>query len=735
MPLNSVSGDLKGWLLDAEPASGGMTVWIKTEDGLNCPVLFPFSPRFCLSGSPEILEGALRILERANIRFSHQTVEKWEFMSGEPRIVREIAIADPMTFSVAVRLLTKRCESLSFYDSDIPLPQKFFYETGLFPLAFVALSVDTKGRLRESACLDSPWSTDYRLPELRIVTLAPEEERGHPRYGFPPALAIGTSDGVRVLNGEEPALLLETLNTRIRQDDPDLLLTSWGDDWIFPGLYALSARTGIPLELSRTAVTKKSSRKARTWFSYGKVHFRPGACLLSGRWHIDRTNSFILKEAGLDGLFEQARLTRIPVQEMARTSTGTGITSLQLALAVRKKILIPWRKNEPESFGTALELLETDKGGMVFLPPPGFHESVAELDFASMYPSLMVRFNISPETVGCSCCPGNRAPGTRHTVCTRRSGFIPEVLAPLLEKRQIYKDRLAKRSVPHKNDPDNLRQKALKWLLVVSFGYLGYKNARFGRIEAHECVTAYGREVLLKAKEMAEDRGFRVLHGIVDSLWIQKQGMTRDVCEELAREIGKETGIPLNLEGIYRWIGFFSSRTSPSIAVPNRFLGVFKTGEIKVRGLEIRRRDAPPFVRQVQQKMLDILARAENMEEYRRLIPKARSVLEEALEVLSEGRVPLSQLVFRKTLSRSPAEFERATITAIVSRELLGRGICLAAGETVHYVLTDVRNRDPAERARAWPVLAPDVTYDRKKYRELILRAAEPLLNPREGSL
>ena len=733
MHSNSVSRDLKGWLLDAEPASGGMTVWIRTEDGQNCPVLFPFSPRFCLSGNPDLLERALRILEKASIRFSQKTVEKIEFMSGEPRIVREVEITDPLTFSVAVRLLTKRCERLVFYDCDIPLPQRFFYETGLFPLAFCALSLDTEGRVVESACLDSPWSTDYRLPELRIFTLSPEDEKGNPRQGLPSALAIGTSDGVRVLPGDEPALLLETLNNRIRQDDPDLILTSWGDDWIFPGLYALSVRTGIPLELSRTAVTQKSSRKARTWFSYGKVHFRPGACLLSGRWHIDRSNSFILKEAGLDGLFEQARLTRIPVQDMARTSTGTGITSLQLALAVQKNILIPWRKSEPESFGTALELFETDKGGMIFLPPPGFHESVAELDFASMYPSLMLRFNISPETVGCSCCPENRAPGTRHTVCTRRSGFIPEVLAPLLAKRQSYKNRLSKQADQGREDPDNLRQKALKWLLVVSFGYLGYKNARFGRIEAHECVTAYGREVLLKAKEMAEDRGFRVLHGIVDSLWLQKQTLTTEECEELARAIGKETGIPLNLEGIYRWIGFFSSRTSPSIAVPNRFLGVFRTGEIKVRGLEVRRSDAPPFVRQTQKKMIEILARAWNMDEYRKLIPEVRNVVEEALEVLSEGRVPLSQLVFKKTLSRMPDEYARATLTAIVSRELAGRGIRLAAGETVHYVLTDVRNRDPAARARAWPVHTPDVTYDRKKYRELVLRAAEPLLDPRKG--
>ena len=121
------------------------------------------------------------------------------------------------------------------------------------------------------------------------------------------------------------------------------------------------------------------------------------------------------------------------------------------------------------------------------------------------------------------------------------------------------------------------------------------------------------------------------------------------------------------------------------------------------------------------------------MDEYRKLIPEVRNVVEEALEVLSEGRVPLSQLVFKKTLSRMPDEYARATLTAIVSRELAGRGIRLAAGETVHYVLTDVRNRDPAARARAWPVHTPDVTYDRKKYRELVLRAAEPLLDPRKG--
>jgi DNA polymerase-2 len=51
-------------------------------------------------------------------------------------------------------------------------------------------------------------------------------------------------------------------------------------------------------------------------------------------------------------------------------------------------------------------------------------------------------------------------------------------------------------------------------MLVTCFGYLGYKNARFGKIEAHEAVTAYGRDKLLCAKEIFEAAGFTVLHGL-----------------------------------------------------------------------------------------------------------------------------------------------------------------------------------------------------------------------------
>ncbi len=111
---------------------------------------------------------------------------------------------------------------------------------------------------------------------------------------------------------------------------------------------------------------------------------------------------------------------------------GTAISAMQAAQALRRGVLVPFRKREPEGFKTAQELVETDKGGLTYLPRPGLHENAGELDFASMYPSLMVRYNISPETVNCSCCPGDAlpVPGIPVRTCRRRRGLVPETIAP-----------------------------------------------------------------------------------------------------------------------------------------------------------------------------------------------------------------------------------------------------------------------------------------------------------------
>ncbi|MGH7377390.1 MAG: DNA polymerase domain-containing protein, partial [Candidatus Methylomirabilales bacterium] len=359
----------------------------------------------------------------------------------------------------------------------------------------------------------------------------------------------------------------------------------------------------------------------------------------------------------------------------------------------------------------------------------GLYEGVGEIDFASMYPSLMVHHNISPETVGCACCPEAATPEIGISTCRKREGLVTKMLRPILARRARLKG-LRDGAMGEARDLLDARQNALKWILVCCFGYLGYRNARFGRIEAHEAVTAHSRETLLKAMALAEARGFKVLHAIVDSLWLQKPGATAADYTALCAAIGEATGIPIALEGIYKWIAFLPSRTHPGVGVPNRFVGAFCGGGLKIRGIEQRRSDTPAFVREAQEAMLEILARADGAAGFRAAVPAVLEVLAKAAARLQEGRVPVEALTISKTVSQEAGEYRTGSLVALASRQMAAAGVPVHPGEQVRYVITGFDKQNAGERIRALPLLTPDLTYDAAKYIEMLLEAAATLLQP-----
>jgi DNA polymerase-2 len=128
-----------------------------------------------------------------------------------------------------------------------------------------------------------------------------------------------------------------------------------------------------------------------------------------------------------------------------------------------------------------------------------------------------------------------------------------------------------------------MRQAALKWILVTAFGYLGFKNARFGRIDAHIATCAFARQILKDTARLAETRGFKLIHGIVDSLWLKKGRATEEDYLELKTEIEDTIRLPISFEGLYRWIVFLPSKIHRGIPALNRYYGVFRNGKIKDR--------------------------------------------------------------------------------------------------------------------------------------------------------
>ncbi|MBM4134945.1 MAG: hypothetical protein FJ245_14415 [Nitrospira sp.] len=721
---------LTGWLLDVYPDRAGMVLWFLDDEGRRLRLVDPFQPCFYAAGSPALLAGLNTDLRGAAWPLDIARVERCELGAPEPVPVLAVAVRQPSVFDPLVRRLISVFPQARFYHVDVPLAQRYFYDKGLFPLARCEAEIGAEGAVLAIQATDSPWDLDYVTPPLAVLELLPDSRALNPAHGGPAPLLVRIDGEERRLEGDDRAIV-ERLQALLARHDPDLILTDWGDSYLLPRLLALAERLRLPLALNRDAGRPVEARRSRSYFSYGRIVANAGARTLYGRLHIDRRNSFIVAEAGLAGLIEQSRVTKVALQRMARTTTGTGITAMQLETAHRDGLLIPYRKREPEAFKSAWDLLRTDQGGLVFAPTPGYHEQVGELDFASMYPAIMTRFNISPETVNCACCardPEACVPEIGHHTCRRRDGLVPRTLRPLLRKRAQYKERLKAAGDPAVRQRLDQRQRALKWLLVVSFGYLGYKNARFGRIEAHESVTAYSREILLQAKEVAEAGGFRFLHAIVDSLWLQKPGATRADYEALARTITLRTGLPIVVEGLYRWIGFLPSRVHPALPVPNQFVGVFDHGGVKIRGLEIRRADAPLLVKRMQAELIECLGRAGSLAELRALLPQAVEILRTYRTYLREGPIELDELVIAKALSRDPQAYRTRTATAVAAQELLARGVRLQPGETIHYVIADAGAAYAGDRVRAVPLSSGGWSYDVSAYDELLLKAAHAVL-------
>jgi len=709
--------DLTGWLLDLyEEESGGLALWLIGDDGGRHRLRQDFPITFYAAGPNAQLKALWAWLKRHPLKPHLSRDQKRDILQDGLTTVLKIEVENAFQQPQLFQEMARQFPELDYYDADLGITLRHAARFDTFPLARCYIRADESGRVSELRVLDSAWDLDPSRAPLRVLSLRPDCDPAHAE----PRALIAAHEGREYhfsLENERPLLInLRALLTRL---DPDLLLTAYGDTWLLPHLIELGARHNLPLPLSRDPQRGLMHKKEGSYFSYGQIIYRGQQILLYGRCHIDGRNAMMWQDYDLDGALENARITALPIQTAARVSPGTGISSMQIATALRNDILVPWRKQASEKPKTAAELIRYDQGGLVYQPITGLHFDVGMIDFISMYPSIMVRSNISPETpfpdrLGSSDYP---------------PGLIPLTLGPLLEKRVALKQRAL--SLPNW-DPrrrlDKARSAAHKWLLVTCFGYLGYKNARFGRIEAHEAVTTWGREALLRAKEAAEEMGFEVLHMYVDGLWVKQEGHTRpEDFQPLLEEVAARTSLPVALDGVYRWVAFLPSRLDARLPVPNRYFGVFQDGSVKARGIDLRRRDSAPFVADVQREMLRCLARAKNPQELCGQVDEAVSMLRSHLEALKEGRIALENLIVGKKMSKELGGYRVPSPGARAAMQLLEAGKTVRPGQRVRLVFT---RGDPGVHAWNLPKPPSPAEIDVEYYTELLLRAASSLLQP-----
>ena len=731
---------LKGWILDVYPsAPQQMSVWIIAENGQRIRLTDEFKPAIYVSGKENELNSLLYGC------FSDGSVDSCRFVqkyasptASEKTKVLEVVLKDYRKASFLVRIVLQSGRYLRYrvHNCDLKPSQVYLYERDLFPLAFVEIEVGKFGlRYR---LLDSVENIDYPVPPLKISRLDLEVAKMNRLAAFnePLEKAVFSSEGREVVvdSGEEKDKLLQIVET-VAMLDPDIILTRGGDSFVFPYLARRALVNNVlgSFVLSRDGTSLVAEKKrGRSYFSYGRTFYRAPTRRLYGRVHIDESNTFILRESGIEGLIEIARSCRVPLHRAARSSIGTSMSSLQNYQALKDGFLVPRNKHVGEAFKSAYALLVGDRGGFVYEPRMGIHESVGEVDFSSMYPSLMAKYNISAETVLCGCCPDSmlRIPDLGFHICEKRRGIVPKVLEFAVTKRLRYK-RLAKETKHERlREVYDKRQAALKWILVTCFGYLGYRNAKFGTVDGHMGVCAFGRDVLLTASHIAEDRGFSVIHGIVDSLWLKKDGASSEDYVRLCEKIGENVDLPLDFAGLYKWIVFLPSKMHPNVPVLNRYYGVKEDGSIKVRGLEVRRRDTPKFVYDAQMEMIEALASADDSEAFVEKIPDALKVIKEYRRKLLNGEVPVWDLVVTKRLSKNLENYTQKVSQVIAGEQLLKEGFEVSAGKSVKFVFTSAKNKRYRRRVKAKELIEEGTNPDVRKYILLLYSAASNILSP-----
>lgn len=179
------------------------------------------------------------------------------------------------------------------------------------------------------------------------------------------------------------------------------------------------------------------------------------------------------------------------------------------------------------------------------------------------------------------------------------------MLVPILNRRRVYK----RNPGPGRASREMYEQraKALKcghWSIAAATHWSA-RNARFGRIECHESITAFGRDILVGLQTSRRGAASGAARYRVELAVAAGDGDVASYCEEITREIG----IPLNLEGRYAWIVFLPN-ISTGVGALNRYYGKFEDGELKLRGIAVRREDTPLLVEDLQQDMLRHLSAA-----------------------------------------------------------------------------------------------------------------------------
>ena len=554
-------------------------------------------------------------------------------------------------------------------------------------------------------------------PELKVLAfdILCLSETGSPNPNRDPVIAIGAADkdGVelfRVEDGQGEKAVLERFVDYVMGHDPDIIVGFNSNRFHWSYLIRRARKLGLTLSVARTggephqslyghfSVTGRANIDLRDLaedipdiklktidglarFFGLKVRERPilEAMEVQDYWKEAEGRSFLfgyvkenacllydIMEEALPFIIQLSNLTGMPMDQVLAAAVGFRVDSYLVREALKMGELPPRREERP---------YQPYRGGLVLKPKPGLHEEVAVLDFTSMYPNLIIAYNVSPDTLireGEDVPEGEayRIPEVNYRFRKEPAGLYKRCLIELLEARKDVKEKL-KKVQPRSAEAKVLKERehAVKILANAIYGYAGWTGARWYVKEVAESAAALGRATIRRVVEEARKIGLEIIYGDTDSIFVR---YVEDKVAELIGWVEKELNLEIKLEKIYTRILFTEAK--------KKYAGLLSDGSLDMVGMEVVRGDRAEIARKAQESVLRIILEGKPVRE-------AVNMAKRLISEIRAGKTPLKEFVIWKTLTRPLEEYKVRAPHVEVSKRLKEKGWRLDVGDKVGYIV------------------------------------------------
>jgi DNA polymerase I len=380
-----------------------------------------------------------------------------------------------------------------------------------------------------------------------------------------------------------------------------------------------------------------------------------------------------------------SRISFLPIEDMSRQGVSGWIRSMMFKEHRDRGYIIPRSEDIKKAKGststTAIIKGKKYKGGMVADPVPGVHFSVAVLDFASLYPSIIKTWNLGYETILCQHpdCKTNKIPDTDHWVCKQKKAMESQIIGSLRDLRiKWYKPRSKERNLP----PDLLSwyqvvQSALKVVLNASYGVFGADRFSLYCPPLAESVAAIGRYSITNTIDEAKRLGIEVFYGDTDSIFLGTP--SKEKLDELIQWSKKELGMELEVDKNYRYVALSSRKKN--------YLGVHEDNRVDIKGLTGKKRHIPEFLKQLFNQLVEILGVVKSPSDFDNARTQIRELVRESYSRLKNRKYSLNDLAFNMMMGKSVGGYTKTTPQHIkAAQQLTKSGTDVRAGDLVSFV-------------------------------------------------